>query len=172
MLELYFGKLTAFEKGMDTTNNFTIRVAASSDLDVILHHRRQMFIEMGHTNDEKMEASQQTSREFFTHALVEGRYRGWLTEDSNGNVIAGGGIVILIRPSHPHHPELRRADILNIYTEPPFRRQGIARHLMLTMIDWCRKEGFSWVSLHASNDGRSLYESLGFKPTTEMRLEL
>ena len=157
---------------MDTTNDRTIRKATLSDLDIILHHRKQMFIEMGHADDETMSASLRTSREFFAHALAEGRYQGWLVEDGNSNVIAGGGIVILIRPSHPHHPELRRADILNVYTEPAFRRQGIGRQLMTTMITWCRKEGFSWVTLHASNDGRALYESLGFKQTTEMRLEL
>jgi len=28
------------------------------------------------------------------------------------------------------------------------------------------------VSLHASDDGRKLYEELGFQPTNEMRLEL
>jgi GNAT superfamily N-acetyltransferase len=127
---------------------------------------------MGHADDEKMEASQRTSREFFARAFAEGGYQGWLAEDSGGNVVAGGSVVILSRPSHPHHPGLRRADILNMYTEPAFRGRGIARRLLLIMIDWCRKQGFSWVSLHASNDGRSLYESLGFKPTTEMRLEL
>lgn len=43
---------------------------------------------------------------------------------------------------------------------------------MQTMIDWCRHEGFTHVSLHASADGRSLYESLGFEPSNEMRLNL
>ena len=43
---------------------------------------------------------------------------------------------------------------------------------MLTMIDWCRREGFAFVSLHASKDGRHLYDGLGFKPTNEMRLNL
>ena len=59
-----------------------------------------------------------------------------------------------------------------MYTDPEFRRQGIARRLMQTMIDWCRKEGFVRVDLHASDKGRPLYESLGFEPTNEMRLNL
>jgi len=40
------------------------------------------------------------------------------------------------------------------------------------MIEWCRKEGFVNVQLHASDQGRPLYESLGFKPTSEMQLKL
>lgn len=62
--------------------------------------------------------------------------------------------------------------ILNMYVEKSYRRRGIARALMEKMIDWCRSEGFTQVCLHASNEGRPLYETLGFKPTTELRLDL
>ncbi|MFZ3213728.1 MAG: GNAT family N-acetyltransferase, partial [Terriglobales bacterium] len=62
--------------------------------------------------------------------------------------------------------------ILNVYTYPEYRRQGIARRLMQTMIGWCRQAGFQAVSLHTSDDGRPLHESLGFKPTEEMKLVL
>jgi GNAT superfamily N-acetyltransferase len=75
-------------------------------------------------------------------------------------------------PSHPYDLECRRATILNVYVYPGFRRKGIARRLMQTMIDWCRKESFAVVYLHASKDGKPLYEELGFEPTTEMRLKL
>jgi len=40
------------------------------------------------------------------------------------------------------------------------------------MIAWCRAQGFAGVTLHASDQGRPLYESLSFEPTTEMRLKL
>jgi hypothetical protein len=33
------------------------------------------------------------------------------------------------------------------------------------------KESISRIVLHASNDGRRLYQRLGFVPTNEMRLE-
>lgn len=155
---------------MDQT--IRIREGTSVDIDIVLYHRLHMFLEMGCENDEKMVASQQNSRDFFSKALNEGRYRAWFAETNSGKVVAGGGIVLTIRPGYPTHPDLQRAEILNMYTEPAFRRQGLARQLMLTMIAWCRKEGFSWVGLHASDAGRPLYEALGFKPTAEMRLNL
>lgn len=62
--------------------------------------------------------------------------------------------------------------VVNVYTDPSHRRQGIARKLMEVIIDWCRSEGFGSVLLHASDEGRPLYESLGFTPTNEMRLML
>jgi predicted GNAT family acetyltransferase len=62
--------------------------------------------------------------------------------------------------------------IVNVYTEPDHRRRGLARRLMVTMLDWLRQEGYGTVSLHASDYGRALYESLGFRATNEMRLQL
>ena len=66
----------------------------------------------------------------------------------------------------------RRGWIQNVYTEAEFRRRGLARRLMEAVIAWCRVEGFRTVSLHASLEGRSLYESMGFRATNEMRLIL
>ncbi|MBI3742580.1 MAG: GNAT family N-acetyltransferase, partial [Chloroflexi bacterium] len=52
------------------------------------------------------------------------------------------------------------------------RRKRLARKLTTTILDWCRANNIRTVILHASDDGRALYESLGFKPTNEMRLEI
>jgi GNAT superfamily N-acetyltransferase len=62
--------------------------------------------------------------------------------------------------------------IVNVVTEQAHRRRGIARKLMEILIQWCRAGGFGSILLHASDEGRALYESLGFKPTNEMRLML
>jgi len=40
------------------------------------------------------------------------------------------------------------------------------------MMDWLRKEGFPKVGLHASDEGRPLYESLGFEVSNEMEIKL
>jgi hypothetical protein len=40
------------------------------------------------------------------------------------------------------------------------------------MVEWCRAQGFHSVRLAASDAGRPLYQSLGFNPTHEMKLEL
>jgi GNAT superfamily N-acetyltransferase len=59
-----------------------------------------------------------------------------------------------------------------MYTEPEYRRRGLARKLMEIMIAWCKQEAFGSVLLHASDEGRPLYEALGFVATNEMRLKL
>jgi len=60
------------------------------------------------------------------------------------------------------------AIVVNVYTEPAWRRRGAARTLMEQVIDWARAQGIGRLVLHASKDGRALYERLGFAPTNEM----
>jgi GNAT superfamily N-acetyltransferase len=148
-----------------------LRLAVAADLAVILHHRRAMFREMGYHNEAELDAMEATSGPFIAAGLADGSYRGWLIEDAAG-VVAGGGMVIAAFPSHPLDPQPRRVWILNMYTEPERRGQGLARAIMEAMIGWCREQGLAMVALHASDAGRPLYERLGFTPTNEMRLKL
>lgn len=39
------------------------------------------------------------------------------------------------------------------------------------MLAWCDTRGIRRLSLHASVEGRALYETLGFTSTNEMRLD-
>jgi GNAT superfamily N-acetyltransferase len=131
-----------------------------------------MFEDMGYKDQAALAAMDETSEQFIARGIAEGFYKGWLVEDNVGRILAGGGVVITTMPTHPRDPQPRRATILNMYTYPQYRRHGLARQLMEAMLDWCRSEGFASVSLHASDDGKHLYEMLGFKPTNEMRLWL
>lgn len=148
-----------------------LRIATVDDLPAIMRHRRQMFIDMGFRDEASLDAMAETSGPYIGAGLESGSYRGWLVETVVG-VVAGGGVVLLDYPSSPRDPSVRRAYILNMYTEPAFRKHGLAKLILEAMISWCREQGFIWVSLHASDDGRHLYETLGFKPTNEMRLGL
>ncbi len=148
-----------------------IRQATPEDIPELLRHRRGMYEDMGYNNAESLSAMVSTCQPYLAAALANGTLHGWLA--CVGERVVGGGIVLISPwPSHPYDGHCLRATILNMYTDPTFRRQGIARRLMHTMIDWCRQQGFVRVDLHASDKGRPLYESLGFEPTNEMRLDL
>jgi GNAT superfamily N-acetyltransferase len=149
-----------------------IRPAGPQDIAHIVHHRRAMFADIGCEDTDALDAMQGTAERFLPAALAGGQYRGWLAETADGRVTAGAGIAIAAWPGSPGDPTPRRGWILNVYTEPEFRRRGIARRLMETVVAWCRDEGFRSVSLHASPFGRGLYEQMGFQPTNEMRLRL
>jgi len=149
----------------------TIREASLSDIAEIVRLRRCMYEDMNYKDADALRAMSSDTAGFLSKAIPDGTFRAWLAHDSN-RVIAGGAVIITPWPSHPYDLECRRATILNVYTDPNYRRRGIARQLMQIMIDWCKHEGFARVTLHASNDGRHLYETLGFEPSNEMRLKL
>src|SRR5262249_11985908 len=135
-------------------------------------HRRAMFAEMGGASEEVLDRMEQATEQYLREALPNGIYRAWMAETPGGRVVSGGGIAIVPWPGSPDFAAPRRGWILGIYTEPEYRRRGIARRIVETIVEWCRVEGYGHVSLHASKDGRQLYEKLGFRPTNEMRFYL
>jgi GNAT superfamily N-acetyltransferase len=154
---------------MMTQAEITIREAKAGESAIILHHRRSMFRDMGEGTVEELDRMVEVARLWLARALADGSYRHWLALDSSGRV-AGGGVLLCPWPANPKDPCTQRAVILNVYTEPEFRKRGIARQIMLTILDWVKQHGLRSVNLHASDEGRLLYEKLGFKATSEMRL--
>ncbi len=151
---------------------YRIREAGIADLPHLVRHRRAMFEEMGLGDAASLAQVDEASKEYFTQALRQGTYKGWLAEAADHRLIGGGGIVLARWPGYPGESLAQRAWILNMYTEKVARRQGVAKRLLQIMVEWCRQRGFSTVSLHASKAGRPIYESIGFQPTNEMRLKL
>jgi len=149
----------------------TIREAAIDDIAEIVRLRRSMYEDMRYNDAAALQAMSTLTSDYLSIAIPEGSLRAWLASDSD-RVIAGGAVLVTPGPAHPYDLECRRATILNVYTDPGYRRLGIARQLMETMIAWCKDNRFTRVTLHASEDGRHLYESLGFEPTNEMSLQL
>ncbi len=152
-------------------SNVDIRAATVSNIPEILCQRRAMYEDMGHRDPDTLEQMALLSGDYLIRAMSDGSFRAWLAS-SGDRFVAGGAVIISPWPAHPDDLECRRATILNVYTYRQFRRRGIVRRLMQTMIAWCAGEGFARVALHASDDGRYLYESLGFDPSNEMRLSL
>jgi len=149
----------------------TIREGTLADIPTIARHRRRMCEDMNYTDANALSIMVTATAEYLQKAIPEGSFRSWLACD-DGKVVAGGAVVIVPWPAHAYDLECRRAPILTGYTDPEYRRRGIAREIMQTMIAWCKQQGFARVTLHASEHGRHLYESLGFEPNNEMKLNL
>lgn len=155
------------DDGLDVT----IREATTADISEILRHRRRMYEDMRYTDDAALDTAIAMTEPYLHTAMSDGSFRAWLACHDK-RTVAGGAVLISPWPAHPYDLECRRATILNIYTDPPYRRRGIGRQLMQAIISWCKTQGFAGVTLHASEEGRPLYESLGFESSNEMRLKL
>jgi GNAT superfamily N-acetyltransferase len=150
----------------------TMREAGADDLEAILHHRRSMFRDMGEGTVEELDRMVEVARPWVARRLADGSYRHWLAVEGSGAVAGGGGVLLSPWPANPHDPCAERAVILNVYTELEFRRRGVARQVMVAILAWIKTYGLRAVNLHASVEGRALYEQLGFEGTNEMRLWL
>jgi GNAT superfamily N-acetyltransferase len=158
---------------------FHIRLATPDDAGTIGWHRARMFQDMGMVPDELFESFRTKSLDQLHEALASGEYVGWLAADPDGSrkIIAGAGVVLRQVPPFPLRHENGeviiaegyQALIVNVFTEPEWRRCGLGRLLMQQIIAWARKNRIESLVLHASDDGRALYEQLGFIAATEMR---
>ena len=132
-----------------------------------------MFLEMGYRDDDAMEQDVRGVPALAGAQDASRRISGVVRDGPRMESIAAGvGLWLMDWPPHMIDSGPRRGNILNVYTRPQSRRLGLARRLMETALAWCRHNGVRAVILHASADGRPLYESLGFKSTNEMRLEI
>ena len=160
----------------DRTREFTdvtIRPAAANEIDVLVQLRLAMFEAMGTKKDVLTQAID-PMRAYFQEHLPTRAFRVWIAEHQ-GEPIASIGLVIHSIPPSPQNTVGKNAYIMNLVTLPEFRRRGIAKKLMLHSLDVIRSEGIPSVSLHASTEGRYLYEQLGFavsEALPEMQLAL
>lgn len=149
--------------------------AADADLDAIVHHRQAMFLDMGYPDDAALSSMAARFRPWLQKKMEAGEYLTWFVIAPDSSIAAGLGLWLMDWPPHmigggsPTHGNVR-GNILNVYTEPAYRRRGLARGLMKVALEWCTANQVGAVILHASPDGRALYEFMGFKPTNEMRL--
>lgn len=155
-----------------------IRPATAADAGTIAEHRAHMFADMGQLAGEPFEQLRVAGEARLRDAIERGEYVGWLaTPESDDVVIGGAGVQRRLVLPHPlpladgavRIAEGRHGIVLNVFTEPAWRHRGVAEALMRRVLDWAAAERLDRLVLHASDQGRRLYERLGFVATNEMR---
>ncbi|OLC61284.1 hypothetical protein AUH73_07620 [archaeon 13_1_40CM_4_53_4] len=155
-----------------STKRLTVRPAGLKDLDVLVHQRRAMWIDLGVGDRSRHEKADKIYRRWAETRLRNHQLTAWLVQNHDGR-IAGGGCMWLqpIQPN-PKRTDMVQPYLLSMYTEPEFRRRGVASMVVSKAIEWCRKNGCGRLMLHASEMGRGVYKKFGFRRTWEMRLDL
>jgi len=157
---------------VETTEGIGVRRGTLQDAGTIARHRRSMFRDMGYHDEAALDHMMTKFLPWIEAKLISGDYLAWLAVIGEGWVVAGAGLWLMDWPPHMVGTGERRGNILNVYTEPEFRRRGVARCLIEAALAWCKVNGIDLVILHASAEGRALYESLGFQASNEMRINL
>jgi GNAT superfamily N-acetyltransferase len=135
-----------------------------------------MFRDMGDINAALEEDLREAARWQIDEAMAAGEYVAWVAHpaDAPQRIVAGTGVQLrrlLPRPAGDGLRLLvgREAIVLSMYVERAYRRRGLARRLMETILAWVPTTDIARLVLHASAEGRPLYESMGFEPTSELR---
>jgi GNAT superfamily N-acetyltransferase len=149
-----------------------IRPLTPQDLELVVRHREEMFREMGPPEADLTTMTAAFQR-WLEPRLRNETYFGWAIE-RGGIPVAGLGMFILDWPPHPAHPDdCRRACVLNVFVEPEHRGKGLATELIMKVArDEASRRGIAFMTLHASQQGRPVYEKLGWESTTEMSLAI
>jgi ribosomal protein S18 acetylase RimI-like enzyme len=140
------------------------RIATNDDIELLMSSRLEMLKVVNDLPADYVydDVIVNESRDYF----LNGDHVTVLAIDG-GEVIGCASMSFMwIMPTFSH-PTGRRAHLMNVYTRNEYRRQGIARKMVEMLIDATWAKGATEISLDATVMGRPLYESLGFKNSTE-----
>lgn len=150
---------------------FEYRKATIEDIDELVRTRIIVLRAANKLSDDvDMSMVEKESYAYYKHALGNGEHIAYLVYD-NGTFIGAGGVSFYqVMPTY-HNPAGKKAYIMNMYTAPEYRRQGIAMHTLDLLVNDVKAQGVSQIALEATDMGRPLYEKYGFvKMEDEMEL--
>jgi GNAT superfamily N-acetyltransferase len=138
----------------------TLRRAAPADAADLTRLRGLMHLAMG--ADSLPEDWRVACEGAFRRRLAEPTFVAFGVEEDGRLVSCGAGWVEEHLPS-PGQYDGRRGHIASMSTEPEWKRQGYARQVFAALMDWFAAQDIVRVDLRATDDGRGLYESFGFR---------
>ena len=139
---------------------YIFRKAEIQDADLLVQVRADFLVCFGPLT-EKARAALDNYREYLLDGLKDGSFILWMAE-TGGTVAATGSITFYRLPPTERRPNGMAAYIGNMFTYPPYRRQGLAAKVLGLLLEEAQAAGCGVVQLHTSSDGLPLYEKYGF----------
>lgn len=100
-------------------------------------------------------------KDYYMRHMADGTFVSWLAFDGN-KIIATSGMSFVEKPPYFGCPSGRIGLLSSMYTDPDYRRKGIARELLARVIKDAREYGCGTVQITASDMGVKLYSDFGF----------
>ena len=86
----------------------------------------------------------------------------FVAREDGGPIVCCAWLLLVTKPPSPRFPHGQTGTLFNVYTVPEHRRRGLAREVMLRLIDAARELKLDVLELNATDDGYPLYQELGF----------
>ncbi|MBO4458677.1 MAG: GNAT family N-acetyltransferase [Butyrivibrio sp.] len=134
------------------------RLMTESDLGTFIDMRIKQLREEGAT--EKIDLVPALTDYYHRH-MNDGTFVSWLALDGD-KIIGTSGMSFVEKPPYFSCPSGRIGLLSSMYTDPGYRRMGIAKELLHRVVEEARKYGCGAVQITASDMGVKLYTAYGF----------
>jgi len=104
----------------------------------------------------------EATRTFIDDETAAGRMHTWVAETTT--CVGVISLLLWARVPRPFDDGRRDGYIINMYVEPGQRGRGLGRRLLDECLASREEFGIGRFYLHATDEGRPLYESSGFRP--------
>ena len=136
------------------------RIATMSDCESLTDIRMQMRKELD--SDFNSELIYSETLNYFKRNIKSGTHIVFVCE-YNRQIIATVGITLFEVMPTTKHPNGKVARLMNMYVEPIYRHNGIAKALLNYAMTYAKEHHIGKVMLNPSQIGKSLYENYGFQ---------
>lgn len=99
--------------------------------------------------------------DYYTRHMQDGTFVSWLAFDGD-KIIGTSGMSFVEKPPYFGCPSGKVGLLSSMFTNPEYRRQGIARELLSRVVNDAREYGCGTVQITASDMGVKLYTDFGF----------
>ncbi len=143
----------------------TYRKLTENELDVIIRMRisqlEEEYLSSGRTVPEDVDL-EENLMDFYRRNMAAGTYVSWLAFDGE-KVVGTSGMSFAEKPPYFTCPTGRLGILSSMYTDPDYRRMGIASELLKRVVQEAKDYGCGTIYITASDAGVKLYEAHGFK---------
>lgn len=150
---------------------YVYRKAELCDLELLVKSRVMVLRAANKLPDDAdMSEVERQSREYYKRALADGSHTAYFVFDGQRLIGTGGMSYYSVMPTCDV-PTGKKAYVMNMYTDPGYRRQGIAYRTLELLVADAKARGVEHITLEATDMGRPLYEKYGFvQMQSEMEL--
>ena len=138
--------------------NIIYRKLTEKDLDTFISMRITQLREEGATDEMDLSPA---LMDYYQRHLANGTFVSWLALDGD-KIIGTSGMSFVEKPPYFGCPTGRIGLLSSMYTNPDYRRKGIARELLRRVVEEARAYGCGTVQITASDMVVLLYSDFGF----------
>ena len=137
----------------------TYRKLTAEDLDPFIRMRIAQLREEGAREGLDLVPA---LKDYYRRHLKDGTFVSWLAMDGE-KIVGTSGMSFVEKPPYFSCPNGRIGLLSSMYTDPAYRRRGIARELLGRVLDEARAYSCGSVQITASDMGVLLYSDFGFQ---------